>query len=80
MRNFNLTAIFNLNLMRNFREYSDVHKATKEALTSLEEKELIEWIPSSNAFVATKLGKATVASALDPDEGLIVYSELSVAR
>ena len=36
--------------------------------------------PPTSEYFATQLGRATVASALSPDEALVVFSELRKAR
>jgi hypothetical protein len=48
-----------------------VHAVTKKALEFLEDSDFIEWSSKHNKFLATKLGKATTASALSPEEGLV---------
>lgn len=62
------------------REYSEVFQETKKALQYLQENELIEWNDSHQKYVSTKLGKATMASGLAPEEGIIVFEELRKAR
>lgn len=62
------------------RNYSEVHQETKSSLQFLEENDLIEWNSTHQKFISTKLGKATVASALSPEEGLIVFEELQKGR
>lgn len=49
--------------------------------SSLEEIEAMGFIArdSLNMFTATQLGKAIVASAIDPDDGVFVHKELSRA-
>eukprot|EP00761_Pharyngomonas_kirbyi_P007509 gb/GECH01007519.1/.p1 GENE.gb/GECH01007519.1/~~gb/GECH01007519.1/.p1 ORF type:complete len:1125 (+),score=246.86 gb/GECH01007519.1/:1-3375(+) len=60
--------------------YKDVHHTTKVALKFLEENEFLSWKIMDCKFVATKLGKATFSSSLSPEEGLVVFEELSRAR
>lgn len=57
-------------------------KFVDECITySLEEMETMGFITedSSSMFTATQLGKAIVASAIDPDDGVFVHKELSRA-
>eukprot|EP00906_Rhabdomonas_costata_P003286 RCo005025 len=60
--------------------YVAVHSATRAALGFLERSEFIEWNARQSVFAATKLGSATFASSLAPDEGLVVYGDLMKAR
>ena len=62
------------------KHYSEVHQVSKAALRFLEENDFVEWMESKKKFAPTKLGKATVASALSPEEGLVVFQELKRAR
>ena len=59
---------------------SEVHKVSKSALRFLEENDFLEYNEKLSSFSPTKLGKATVASALSPEEGLVVFNELKKAR
>lgn len=54
--------------------------AVKKALAFLEEHDFIQWNGNAAAFAATKLGLATFASSLSPDEGLVVKEEVGRAR
>lgn len=52
----------------------------QECIDFLLDAEFIALLPSSEVFRATPLGSAVLASALSPDEGLMVFSELQKAR
>eukprot|EP01012_Entosiphon_sulcatum_P052582 TRINITY_DN7226_c0_g1_i3.p1 TRINITY_DN7226_c0_g1~~TRINITY_DN7226_c0_g1_i3.p1 ORF type:complete len:1840 (+),score=235.77 TRINITY_DN7226_c0_g1_i3:85-5604(+) len=60
--------------------YADVHQATRAALEFLERNDFIQWNKKQSCFNPSKLGTATFASALSPEEGLAVFAELQRAR
>jgi replicative superfamily II helicase/DNA polymerase I-like protein with 3'-5' exonuclease and polymerase domains len=62
------------------KHYTEVHQVSKAALRFLEENDFVEWNELKQKFIPTKLGKATVASSLSPEEGLVVFQELNKAR
>ena len=62
------------------KHFTEVHQVSKAALRFLEENDFVSWMEDKQKFSPSKLGKATVASALSPEEGLVVFEELKKAR
>eukprot|EP00760_Papus_ankaliazontas_P019513 PhM_4_TR18031/c1_g1_i3/m.37170/K02349/POLQ; DNA polymerase theta len=60
--------------------YEQVHVAAQRALQFLEKSCIIAWSRSNKVFSSSSLGAACVASSMPPEQGLIVYEELSRAR
>ncbi|KAL6069130.1 Helicase and polymerase-containing protein TEBICHI [Balamuthia mandrillaris] len=60
--------------------YDEVHRVSKRALSFLVRNEFITWSAADRKYRPSKLGKACVASSLAPEEGLVVFQELSRAR
>lgn len=56
----------------------DLQASVEGALTDLQKKEFIT-IDKFGNFEATKLGKAIVASVLDPEDGIFIHDELKKA-
>ncbi|KAK0746159.1 P-loop containing nucleoside triphosphate hydrolase protein [Schizothecium vesticola] len=56
----------------------DLQASVEESLADLQKKEFIT-IDKFGNFEATKLGKAIVASALDPEDGIFIHDELKKA-
>lgn len=57
-----------------------VHAEAKRSLSFLSSNRFLNWRQDKKEFETTKLGKATVVSALSPEESLVVYSHLTRAR
>lgn len=58
---------------------SETISCVDSSLLELERMEFIQYHEDGSAYVATQLGKAVVASSIDPEDGLFVYGELKGA-
>ena len=69
---------FAKSLLSHTRDTKFVTDCIKDSITEIEEMGFIVRDPISG-FSVTQLGKAIVASAIDPDDGVFVHRELSRA-
>ncbi|KAG9256971.1 uncharacterized protein F5Z01DRAFT_696291 [Emericellopsis atlantica] len=69
---------FRRSLLRHTHGIEHVDKLLEASVTEIEQLEFIVRDEHGN-YVATQLGRAIVASAIDPDDGVFIYKELSRA-
>ena len=69
---------FQKSLLRYTHGVEHIDNCLKESLDEIEDMQLVSKDEHSN-YNATLLGKAIVASAIDPDDGIFVHRELSKA-
>jgi DNA polymerase theta len=60
--------------------YSTVYSLTKKALSFLQGSEFVRWDSTSQSFIPTPFGGASVYSTLCPTDALIVFRDLSQSR
>ncbi|GFH17427.1 uncharacterized protein HaLaN_14064, partial [Haematococcus lacustris] len=59
---------------------AEVASATKTALKWLVEQKFVTWDTITSTYVPSPLGKATLASGMDPADALLVKQDLATAR
>eukprot|EP00002_Diphylleia_rotans_P022174 TRINITY_DN4341_c0_g1_i19.p1 TRINITY_DN4341_c0_g1~~TRINITY_DN4341_c0_g1_i19.p1 ORF type:complete len:1747 (-),score=308.26 TRINITY_DN4341_c0_g1_i19:1105-6345(-) len=71
-------------LLASQRSYEEVHRSACKALEFLSVNQFVEWqdgeTDGDGSYKVTKLGSATVASGLAPEEGSFAFEELQKAR
>ena len=66
-------------LFHHFNGLQETMRCVDSSLAELEKLKFIKFDPVESSYEATLLGKAIVASSIDPDDGLFIYGELKGA-
>jgi DNA polymerase theta len=69
----------NKSLFRLFNSPEETEACVESSLASLQELNFVSFDEFQSEYQVTLLGKAVVASSIDPDDGLFIYSELKGA-
>jgi replicative superfamily II helicase len=69
----------NKSLFRLFNSAEETEACVEASLASLQELGFLSYVEYESEYQVTLLGKAVVASSIDPDDGLFIYNELKGA-
>ncbi|KAG0498218.1 hypothetical protein HPP92_002909 [Vanilla planifolia] len=67
-------------LLNSTKPFEDVVKSAQDSLRWLCHKKFLEWNQETRLYSSTPLGRAAFGSSLNPEESLVVLSDLSRAR
>ncbi|KAG0502462.1 hypothetical protein HPP92_002534 [Vanilla planifolia] len=67
-------------LLNSTKPFEDVVKSAQDSLRWLCHKKFLEWNEETRLYSSTPLGRAAFGSSLNPEESLVVLSDLSRAR